>query len=172
MYVKSGGVYTCPDDSSTALMSGATTNGYGAALPYHNSYVCNAEWGNPLDWPLTPEQLTSVVKPATTVLLCDGGVQLSATAPYVTATSEPRPAAWLLPDPSGAGNYGLWGIGTTPEAGCAGSWNDGICEAAGGPALRHTNMADCLLADGHVKAMQIGTWYYPNTPWLNPAQGG
>jgi prepilin-type processing-associated H-X9-DG protein len=37
---------------------------------------------------------------------------------------------------------------------------------------RHTQMTDVAFADGHVKAMRPEKWYYGNTPWLVPTQGG
>lgn len=171
-YVKSTGVYTCPDDSFTALVDGGT--GYGTSATWHLSYIMNEEFGNTA-WtvngsgpPLWATRQSLIVKPANTVLLCDGGAQISATAPFVTPTSPLKQAPWYLCDPDNTysgmgGNAGCQGYALLPD-----SQNP---EAAG-PAVRHTEMSNVAFADGHVKALKPSTWYYKQTPWMNPSIGG
>jgi prepilin-type N-terminal cleavage/methylation domain-containing protein/prepilin-type processing-associated H-X9-DG protein len=171
-YVKSTGVYVCPDDSSTALVDGGT--GYGQSATWHLSYIMNEEMGN-VAWtvdgagpPLWTTKQSVIVKPATTVILCDGGAQISADAPFVTEGSPLKQAPWYLcdPDPTYSGKGG--------DAGCGGNalLPDSQNPEAAGPALRHTEMSNIAFADGHVKAMRPSTWYYKDTPWMNPYIGG
>ena len=149
--IKSTGVFACPDDSSTQTVS------YGVApagVPkFHTSYVANF-----LVQGYTGIALSQFNSPATTVYLADGGTQAFSAAPWVTSTSSPKPDSWILEDPS------------TPV--CGG------CDASGGngdwaaPAVRHSDMSNVGLMDGHVKSMRPSAWYYGNTPWLIPTQGG
>jgi prepilin-type N-terminal cleavage/methylation domain-containing protein/prepilin-type processing-associated H-X9-DG protein len=172
-YVKAGGVFSCPDDSSTQQIDYGGAGNRAQAFSYHNSYLWNLQTPNgAASVSISTLTLNSVVKPATTVLLCDGASVLSATAPYVTENSPQKKAAWMLADPSSGNANDTWGIGQIADAQCSGSWNYELCLATAGPSLRHTGQTDILFMDGHVKAMQPGAWYYPNTPWLNPYQGG
>jgi prepilin-type N-terminal cleavage/methylation domain-containing protein/prepilin-type processing-associated H-X9-DG protein len=171
-YVKSTGVYTCPDDSSKGLVDGG--GGYAGSVTWHLSYLMNEEFGNTY-WtvngsglPLWSTKQSVIAKPATTVLLCDGGAQITATAPFVTADSPLKQAPWFLcdPDPTYGGRGG--------NAGCQGNalQSDYNNPEAAGPAVRHTDMTNVAFADGHVKAMRPSTWYYKDTPWMNPSIGG
>jgi prepilin-type N-terminal cleavage/methylation domain-containing protein/prepilin-type processing-associated H-X9-DG protein len=171
-YVKSKEVYRCPDDPSTALIDGGSA--YALSANWHVSYIMNEQFGNTY-WtvagagpPLWTLPLQKIAKPASTVLFCDGGVQVSDTAPFVTVNSPVKAAPWFLCDPD-RGYSGYAG-----NAGCQG--NDLLPDAqnpdAAGPILRHSQTTDIAFADGHVKSMQLGAWYYKDTPWLNPAFGG
>jgi prepilin-type N-terminal cleavage/methylation domain-containing protein/prepilin-type processing-associated H-X9-DG protein len=171
-YVKSTGVYVCPDDSSKSLVDGGT--GYGQSVTWHMSYIMNEEFGNTY-WtvdgsgpPLWSTRQSVVAKPATTVLLCDGGTQISTVSPYVTESSPLKAAPWFLcdPDPGYAGDGG--------NAGCQGNdlQPDSVNPEAAGPAVRHTGMSNVAFSDGHVKTMQTAQWYYKDTPWMNPQIGG
>jgi|GEM_PF-179176 len=94
-----------------------------------------------------------VAQPATTVYLADAGVQVGASSPYVTATSTIRNGCWILGDP------------TNPLVQRAATdW----C----GPILRHPDTSNVAFLDGHVKAMKVESWYFANTPWLDPSRGG
>jgi prepilin-type N-terminal cleavage/methylation domain-containing protein/prepilin-type processing-associated H-X9-DG protein len=172
-YVKSGGVYSCPDDSSTQPIDYGGAGNRAQAFPYHNSYLWNVQTPNgAASVSISTLTINSVIKPATTVLLCDGSSVLSPNAPYVTESSPQKQAAWMLADPSSGNENDTWSIGQIPDSQCSSSWNYEICLGTAGPSLRHTGQTDILFMDGHVKAMHPGAWYYPNTPWLNPYQGG
>lgn len=171
-YVKSTQVYACPDDSSKALIDGGKW--YGQSVNWHISYIMNEEFGNTY-WtvdgsgpPLYVTAQSQIVKPASTVLFCDGGTQVSATAPFVTVNSPLKQAPWFLcdPDPTYGGKGG--------NAGCQG--NDILPDSqnpeAAGPALRHSQLSNVTCADGHVKALAPARWYYQRTPWMNPSIGG
>jgi len=93
-----------------------------------------------------------VAQPATTVYLADAGVQVGASSPYVTTTSTIRNGCWILGDP------------TNPLVQRATDW----C----GPILRHLDTSNVAFLDGHVKAMKVESWYFANTPWLDPSRGG
>lgn len=195
-YVKSRGVYVCPDDSNTQLPATYVYPGGGAGLPaatavfsnvtnWHDSYLYNNAFGsmgpdvnnygfNVVGYFTTGQ--VDIVKPATTVMFCDGGTQVTATAPYVTESSPEKMAAYVLCSPlngSGARWPDCEGAATQPDG------NAGNPDGAG-PAVRHTGNVDIAFADGHVKAMNPSTWYDPiivngkpaDNPYLIPTQGG
>ena len=166
-YVKSSGVYKCPDDSSTALVGIP----YTAGATFHDSYLDNNLFGN--GWVAafgnTPGHTgfystlqSQITKPASTVFFCDGGAQSTTTAPYVTSSSPLKSAAYILVDPTAAGGYASEPDGT-------GSGQNGDAAA---PAVRHTGFVNIAFADGHAKAMRPEDFYYPNSPWLDPTTGG
>jgi prepilin-type N-terminal cleavage/methylation domain-containing protein/prepilin-type processing-associated H-X9-DG protein len=147
-YIKSQGVFQCPDDSDRTSVStwAATTPTGGYAKPFHTSYIANSlmmYWNN--------VTLAQVQSPASTVLLADGSVRSQSTAPYITNTA--KGTAWILTDPL-----------------------DGAAQSSNfdwaAPIDRHTNLSVVLFADGHVKASRLSQWYYPSSPWLDPSRGG
>lgn len=151
-YTKSAEVFRCPSDGETDFNStiGQPTPLNGIAYPkFHSSYIANSQLvhGFPL---------AEIQHPATTIFVTDGVTQISDTAPFVTPSS-PRPSepgiivCIYLNDPSYAHEQ-----------------NDGGC----GPQLRHSGLSNVGFVDGHVKAMKPAQWYYLQTPYLNPLQGG
>ena len=42
----------------------------------------------------------------------------------------------------------------------------------GGPLLRHNGRSNVAFADSHVESLQARQWYWGDTPWLKPNEGG
>jgi prepilin-type N-terminal cleavage/methylation domain-containing protein len=147
-YVKSQAVFQCPDDSDhTSITNWANTNPpNGYVKPFHTSYIAN--WQVMYNSPT----LAQIQVPASTVLMCDGAVQSSTTAPWVTNIN--KPTAWNLLDPV---DYG-WASTNNPD------W--------GAPNARHNGLAVVIFTDSHVKAMRLDKWYYHRSPWFDPNVGG
>jgi prepilin-type N-terminal cleavage/methylation domain-containing protein/prepilin-type processing-associated H-X9-DG protein len=147
-YIKSRGVFQCPDDSDhTSVSTWAATNPFsGFAKPFHTSYIAN--WLVMYNSPT----LAQIQSPASTVLMADGSVQASTTAPWVTNIN--KPTAWNLIDPV---DYG-WAASANLD------W--------AAPSARHNGLAVVIFADCHVKAMRLDKWYYHNSPWFDPNIGG
>ena len=145
-YVKNQQIFRCPDDTANDVSTWAEAPPPdGNVAPFHTSYIASESvmYNSPT--------LAALQAPSGTVLLCDGAVRAATTAPYTTETD--KPTAWNLVDPT-------YGPAQTSNL----DW--------GAPKARHTNLSEVAFADGHVKAMRPGQWYYPNSPWLDPARGG
>jgi prepilin-type N-terminal cleavage/methylation domain-containing protein/prepilin-type processing-associated H-X9-DG protein len=100
---------------------------------------------------------SSIANPARTVFMVDSGSRASASKkPAVTPASPKKAGAWMLGDVK---------AGQCPD--CVTGDNPNWC----GPALRHNERSNNGFADGHVEAMK-GSWYYAETPWLDPNRGG
>ena len=184
-YAKSNGIFLCPDDSSTTLVPndkvGGTTINFQQATTWHDSYLYNVDfgnmtamnnyWGGILNFFTTKE--VQVVKPASTVLFCDGGTVATTTAPYVTENSVLKASAYVLCAPFG-GDAGQ--MQTNCAEASAPDDGTGQDSVAAGPAARHTGMVDIAFADGHVKAMMPADFYSPQSDgkwdWLNTSVGG
>jgi len=108
-----------------------------------------------------------IVRPSTTVWMCDGARDAWKEAPYTQdSVGDPgaeQPASGdTLKDPTGA-----------PEATCKNGFYGYVgCNNVYAPDDRHLGRANVAFADGHVKAMNNADWYFPNTPWLDPKRGG
>ena len=166
-YIKSTQVFQCPSDTNTTMRLGS---GMPAAERFATSYAANArsiQMVTPnaiVNMPGIP--LASVVKPASTVYLSDGGTQTAATnqqnvvGTKLDANGDPvlkKDGCPILDTPNNASNGG----------GADNNW----C----GPSPRHLNMSPVAFMDGHVKAMKIEKWYYTTNwqhPWLDPTIGG
>ena len=132
-----------------------------------SNYQYNFQLGG-CDWPGTwPKEvypalgITAVRKPASTVQFTDGGCQPMVTsdpAKCVTAQSPKKAGCWIVQDPSPAAKPGQ--MATTPDP----NW--------GGPRLRHNSRSVVAFVDGHTETLKSSAWYWPDTPWLNPARGG
>jgi len=146
-YVKSTQIFQCPSDTNTTALPVWAMNPAPSSYinPVHSSYISS----NTIMF--NSASLASVQSPATTVLMADGALQASTTAPFITTTT--KPTAWILVDPTN---------------GDAQSAN----EDWAGPSARHLETGVVAFADGHVKSLRTDKWYYPNTPWLNVATGG
>jgi prepilin-type N-terminal cleavage/methylation domain-containing protein/prepilin-type processing-associated H-X9-DG protein len=150
-YVKSTGVYKCPDDSTQP-----TTNGTINLVPVSYGYnydIPGSSYGS------NSGGLTSVFNaPAQTVLLYEvSGVDADVTNPLESVPSESKQYYTNASDGLGIStSSGAQGNTNTvyetgslsPAQGCRGPY-----DANGG---RHTAMANYLLADGHVKALRPG----------------
>lgn len=153
-YIRSTQVFQCPSDATKNIQWGTTPPPAGFTPPFHTSYMGNYQIQRENENAIS---LSSVTSPASTVYLCDGGMQANSGAnPSVTTTSPTKQGCWILQDPVCCG---CPSCATSTD----GNW--------GGPNLRHLETANVGFADGHVKAMRAN-WYYSNTPYLDPARGG
>ncbi len=158
-YVKSTGVFKCPDDSTAQTTSNGLTNS-----PI--SYALNTNAGG--------KPLAAFASPASTVLLCEVfGAKVAVDQPDEGLTLDPNrdisPAANGLPDGANAYNGALSDRidGTGPDlklaTGIIASGPNGVDPFADlsqyltGPTGIHTDGSNFLFADGHVK-------------WLRPIQ--
>jgi len=103
-----------------------------------------------------------IVRPSTTVWMCDGVQNAWQKAPYTqdyqgNLSSSQAAMADVLEDPIGAP---------------AMNYDNTCCDCVYAPTDRHLGRANVAFADGHVKAMNNADWYFPNTPWLDPKRGG
>jgi prepilin-type N-terminal cleavage/methylation domain-containing protein/prepilin-type processing-associated H-X9-DG protein len=111
------------------------------------------------NWP--PANSSNLKRPATTVLLTDGGTRPLNTTDYnkcVTERSTEKPGAWVLHDPAN----------DAPCTGCVTSDDPNW----GGPHLRHAGRSAVLLADNHVEVLKSSRWFASGSPWLKPDVGG
>jgi prepilin-type N-terminal cleavage/methylation domain len=156
-YIKSTQVFLCPSDYRSGdipVTTWANPAPTGFPPPFLTSYILNVQYAS-----YNPVPLASVEKPSSTIALADGSVRGDTNAPYVT--TEPKPAAYLLQDP-----------GTNNNGTCCYELTSTDNPDWGAPAARHNGMANVAFIDGHVKAMKVDRWYYPNTPWLDWRRGG
>ncbi len=154
-YVKSTQVFRCPDDSDTSW-PWIQTPPPGVAAPFHTSYGGN--WQINLDCNNGGGiNLAGLSSPATTVYIADTGYTALVKDPWIDYTHV-KAAPWILQDPT--------------STGCAGCATNAGDPNWGTPNPRHTNLADVGFSDGHVKAMRPESWYFGNTPWLDPNRGG
>ena len=160
-YTKSTQIFKCPSDSSTTInswMTSTTVSGFGP--PMVNSYMMNEKMGGSGlggilgGFTFPGVSITTVARAANTVYLCDSGSNATNTTPGVNVNSTDKTGAWGLLDPALYVSTGL-----TADVNWA------------GPRLRHLETVNVGFVDGHVKALNA-SWYYPGTPWLDPAVGG
>ena len=166
-YIKSTQLFTCPSDANPTDVVGTTT--YNGVAPFHTSYIYNAQMGrlvNFVTW--NGISIAEIQNPAGTVAFSDGGVQASATAPFVTTTVKPTSFLLFDPttDPTGTMAFGPGNAVAPPGTG------SGQDNSWAGPNARHLETANVAFADGHVKAFRTEKFYTGNSPWLDPARGG
>ena len=158
-YVKSAKVFTCPDDSGTLPPSFGNWHTDGYIDPFHVSYLINSLISPPYWTSYAPATLAKLNSPASTVYFADGAATVSADN-TVSAASKVKPQGWFLQDP------------VADNEGCASCAHDPNNVDWAGPLPRHTDLVNVAFADGHVKSLRPGTFYYGNTPWLDPTKGG
>ena len=111
------------------------------------------------DWPSLSDPM--VKAPSSTVHLTDAGTKpVRTTDPQkcVTTTSPEKAGCWIIHDPANdAPNTG----GVTNDDP---NW--------GGPHPRHAGRSAVAFTDGHAESLKPAKWYWSNTPWLKPSQGG
>ena len=162
-------IFHCPSDSRWPMREIMATNG-GRSLP--SSYIVNRRVLTKIDIGVKPGHERAfpfrgtIVSPSTTVLLCDGAEYADDQAPYVVSYSgEPT------------FTFSQWFLGNALEA----PYNTqqeaafrvfGIVSTLFAPSARHNGRSNLLFFDGHVKSMPNAQWYFPNTPYLDPARGG
>ena len=132
--------------------------------------------------------LAAINQASTTVFLAEGGVQTRTVAPWIK-TYEANPSDdrrrfksfWLAPaagttlnNPtfvqSNGGATNMTACTSTNSVGCFGGpypWHS----TPPGEAPSSADFVNVGFADGHVKAMPLGKWYYPNSAYLDPKCG-
>jgi prepilin-type N-terminal cleavage/methylation domain-containing protein/prepilin-type processing-associated H-X9-DG protein len=168
-YIKSSQVFQCPSDANRTAIPWGTNANPGFPAPFHSSYGANYRvvtgggYGSPAN-----VALADVVKPSTTVLASDLGVNCVASAAGSTGpwlnTAQVKNGTWILVDPL------CNNTSTNPgDAAQATSSSNGHWAA---PNPRHLETTNVLYVDGHVKSSKPETWYSGNSAWLDPARGG
>ena len=143
-YLKSTQLFTCPSDTSTAPINPYYNQGPATAgTNFHSSYLYNLDIGAIP----TGTSLASIVSPATTVAVTDGGSVPVAGANPVSWTAANGQQLWLSPK----NDY-------TAQAGNAAA-----------PSSRHLETANVLFADGHVKSLRVEKFYDSSA---DPLAGG
>lgn len=156
-YIKTTQSFVCPSDSNLSYVWAQTPAPQGISPRFPTSYMAN--------WQLQRDtggglKISDVAKASSTVYMSDGGLLALNVAP------------WVANLPSGTKKSGCWILQDPTTSGCAGCATNPGDPNWGAPNTRHLDTANVGFADGHVKAMKFTTWYYGNTPWLDPARGG
>ena len=144
-YVKSAGVYACPDDSTKSV----TETGNVTAVPI--SYAVNLNI-NRTDGGGDNGKLASEAAPASTVLLCEAFGSVA----VVTIPNEATVNGVYSPSTNGPGNTQGGGSINGMATGCLGG-DPNTCPSPTSPSwvhyntARHTDGSNFLLCDGHSK---------------------
>jgi prepilin-type processing-associated H-X9-DG protein len=141
-YVKSDQVYVCPSDPHTGR--GPVTWPADPMIP-SCSYAPN--------YGVQGNAIARIVAPSATIYMADTGCLALNVPPYHDPTFK-KDNGWILVDP------------TDVNARSATNWD--WCA----PMPRHMEMCNTGYVDGHVKCTKPETWYYNNTPWMDPLRGG
>jgi prepilin-type N-terminal cleavage/methylation domain-containing protein/prepilin-type processing-associated H-X9-DG protein len=175
-YVASSEVLHCPSDTSWGQRQSEVATLSSSSLP--SSYLWNlrclsnetVDRSSSLWKPvILAVSEKDVVLPTSTVLLCDGVQNAWPDAPYtqdypqdLAVTSQVKRGD-ILGDASKGGGSSC--CDSHNPAGC-------VCDSVFAPVARHLGRANVAFADGHVKSLSNASWYFPNTPWLDPKRGG
>jgi prepilin-type processing-associated H-X9-DG protein/prepilin-type N-terminal cleavage/methylation domain-containing protein len=172
-YVQSPQVFLCPTDGDLEEKVAYGHTMYqgvkNSAVP--SSYIVNEDLlrsgiVRKGPWPrlvALSRSISTVASPASTVFMSDGAQQAFPEPPYWTADVSECVAStgqlgYILREPSTSHL-----VPVTPMA----RYLD--CYA---PNSRHVGRANVGFVDGHVKSMVTTQWYFPLTPFLDPAKGG
>jgi prepilin-type N-terminal cleavage/methylation domain-containing protein/prepilin-type processing-associated H-X9-DG protein len=157
-YLSTTNVLLCPSRKDKPLDL-ERWDGIPVNTPTVSDYAINHQFAGELSWymPYVHQPETSIARPARTIYITDSGSRAVASeVPSVSPDSPKKSGAWILGDPK---------VGGCPV--CVTGDNPNWC----GPALRHSQRSNNGFADGHVETMK-GSWYYGDTPWLDPKRGG
>jgi prepilin-type N-terminal cleavage/methylation domain-containing protein/prepilin-type processing-associated H-X9-DG protein len=159
-YAKSTAVYTCPDDSTKASGANEYPLSYMANGGVMDSFVNNGNYS-------TSNNISQMTAPASTVLLFEvSGHQAAISTPGEIDSQSA--VGWVghpvsnIPGGTGLYQTGFLGGGSQQQSSAAAT--DGGYAAQTG---RHTDMANYLLCDGHVKALH-GAGVSPGIDAINP----
>ena len=157
-YMNSTNVFLCPSRKEKPLNL-ERWDGIPVTAPTVSDYAINHQFAGELSSyvPYVHRPESSILRPSSTIFIVDSGARGEAsTKPAVRPNSPKKPGAWMLGDVQ---------AGQCPT--CVTGDNPNWCA----PALRHNERSNNGFADGHVEAMK-NSWYYANTPWLDPNRGG
>ena len=148
-YVKSSGIFTCPDDPTKPTTYNVLAN----SNPVPMSYAFNVDaiathYGYPPNYP--PASMAVYNAPALTIWLAESAGDFNDPASYITANSNEPGAVFVpgSPTPNEGDDYlvtgplGAHGAPTNPEGSTP--FPNGV----------HSDGSNFLLADGHVKWMK------------------
>jgi prepilin-type N-terminal cleavage/methylation domain-containing protein/prepilin-type processing-associated H-X9-DG protein len=171
-YQQTRQVLLCPVRPKTVKIttSGLFPMSSGGEVEYasdgtYGNYAANFRLGGcwwPATWQVRGIKEESVVRPASTAAIVDGGTAPKNTADplqCVTAQSFQKPGCWIVHDVAN----------DAPCVGCVSSPDD---PNWGGPIPRHDGRSNNAFVDGHVQVQKPAQWYWARTPWLMPDVGG
>ena len=154
-YVKSTGIFKCPDDSNTTDFSFSGNDPqYGPA--FHNSYAINIDAMQSGGNENAGIALSQVTSPSNYVYIVDKGLTGQAQAPYFV-TGQEKTGCLFFADPGGA---------TTQQD----ARFDRVSSGDGNwctPDPRHTDLVTVGYFDGHVKDVRPAYFYTPSNPDLD-----
>lgn len=155
-YAKNTGVFRCASDDGTQATWFSVNP---SVVNYRSSYLVNVNLGPIYSGPgpayPAESSLPQIKSPATTVYFCDGAAAYDATK---------KPNEWKAMGP-----YLPVFMGDPAVFG--GTMNGGN-DRWGAPRTRHSQGTNVAYADGHVKWARVESFFYNNSPWLDPAKGG
>jgi prepilin-type N-terminal cleavage/methylation domain-containing protein/prepilin-type processing-associated H-X9-DG protein len=163
-YVKSTGVYKCPDDSTAPGTLGALTL-------YPVSYVYNlniaAGWAD-------GTSLAGLNAPASTVLLAEGDGAVAAITDSQEGIFAASVPTYYSPSGTGLGPVDENNKGNSSSTTVlydTGYFHSGVFQASWyrNPTGRHTDLSNYLLADGHVKTLRSSVVSAGNNPGSSTA---
>lgn len=144
-YVGDDNAFKCPVD--IAVRSLWTSSGAG---PIKCSYMQN--------YRIREKLVPNIKAPSGTIYVADGGAQQDSNGLVWPIVG--REGCWILNDPALPDGGGLF------DDNWGGPW------PRHGGSSRGSAIATSSFVDGHVEALPVSRWHYPNSPWLNPAVGG
>ncbi|MGI4787329.1 MAG: DUF1559 domain-containing protein [Janthinobacterium lividum] len=154
-YIKSQGVFKCPDDSNTTNFSFSGDDPtYGKA--FHNSYALNIDSQQSGGNENAGIALSQVNSPAGYVYLVDKGTTGQNTAPFFVAGTE-KTGCLFFADP----------VGPTTQQDNRSDRVDGGDGNWCAPGVRHTDLSTVGYFDGHVKDVRPAYFYTGGNPDLD-----
>jgi len=142
-YIKSAGVYKCPDDSTAPRHSYEVTVSYA-----YNEWLAHQYGGT------SPVSIATLNSPANTVALFEvnGGNAQNYTGSLIYDNESPMACGWPTSGPAGGTSY------------ATGNFYIPFTSSSYGTIARHTEGANYLAGDGHAKylrGVQVSNGYLP-----------
>lgn len=164
IYAETPSLFVCPSDSEIEhkrVFGFITVAADGSKQPtIPSSYIAGEELLSRPGNPIRPRALSEVANPSSTIFLCDGVKQAFPHAPFWTdkvvnhdLANDLGMLGYILRDPADSHADGSYGEGYAPNP-------------------RHNGRANVGFVDGHVKSMDLASWYFPDSPFLDPKRGG